>query len=123
MLMRPCRTKAPGWRAIVAVFALYAFLLQPFLGAMARGTGPTAAGYLCSSDETGAPAHGGTAIHDHQCCTAAQLIGPALSQVGDGVTIVWPARQVSALSWRPEAERPKTGPPTRAHAPRGPPSA
>ena len=121
--MRPCRTRAPVWRAFIAVAALYAFLLQPFVAALAQAEGPAGAGYLCSPDETGAPAHDGTAAHHHQCCTAAQLIGPALPPTGDGVVVVWPARQVSAPSWRPEAERPKTGPPTHVHAPRGPPSA
>jgi hypothetical protein len=122
--MRPRRDQAPVWRAIIAMVALYAILLQPFLAAMAGGLGPSSAAYLCSSDKTGGPAHDGAANQaDHQCCTAAQPTGAALPPAIDGAAVVWPARRGDVLSWRLEAERRKTGPPTHAHAPRGPPSA
>lgn len=121
--MRPYRPQASGWRAIIAVVALYGFLLQPFLTAMARGADPAGVGMLCSPDGTGDPAHHATPAHDHGCCVAGHLAAPVLPPALDGVAVTWPTRSVGAVSWRPEAERPKTGPPTRAYAPRGPPSA
>lgn len=107
-------------RAIIGVIALYGLLLQAFLAA-AHPVAMPDAGILCAEHEPASPGSDRPLHHDHQCCTAAQgaQLAPAPSSDLTAVPVPpAPAR----VAWRPEASRPRTGPPTHAHSARGPPA-
>lgn len=118
------RNRQPGTgpgRAIIGVIALYALLLQAFL-AVAAPTGPSfGPGVLCTVDGEHAPGEE-PLRHDHQCCTAQHVgnLAPA-PKTASAERLTWPVS--IRIVWRPEAELPRTGPPTFAHSARGPPSA
>lgn len=121
MRRRPPRT-VQG-RAIIAVVALYALLLQAFLGfaAPARAGMETGA-VLCAEHPTGNPDHQPVPIHVHNCCTlvhAAALGLPAPQSAAPAP----PYAPAVRIAWRPEAELPRTGPPPRTGTARGPPAA
>jgi hypothetical protein len=112
----------PG-RAIIGLVALYALLLQAFLGFAAPVPALADAGaVLCAEHPVDGPGHGPVQIHVHACCTLVQagaLALPAAACAGP----VMPRAPAAQLSWRPEAELPRTGPPPRVGTARGPPSA
>ena len=103
--------------------ALYALLLQAFLGfavpAYAAGLPGTV---LCAEHGSGTPDDGTAPLHAHPCCTLVQVGSVALPSC-EPVAVAWPLARAVRLAWRPEAERPKTGPPRAATSARGPPAA
>ena len=110
-------------RAIVAVVALYALLLQPFIASATPRLTSAGQGILCLEHDTTQSDGGGSAgTHNHQCCTPASshMLAPPAASVS---AVVWAPELPSHLAWPVLALAPKTGPPTDFHAPRGPPAA
>ncbi|MCJ2135066.1 hypothetical protein MKK69_13515 [Methylobacterium sp. J-026] len=121
MCRRPPRTVRG--RAIIGLVALYALLLQAFLGfaAPARAfAGPGAV--LCTEHPTDGPDDRPVPIHVHACCTLVQAGALALPVSGSAMAVP-PTMAAVPLAWRPEAELPRTGPPPRVGTARGPPAA
>lgn len=121
MRRRPPRTVQS--RAIIAVIALYALLLQAFLGfaAPARLL-PGSDGVLCAEHAAGDPDTKAPPVHVHACCTLVQAGTLALPEAAS-TSVSRPGLSTARLIWRPEAERLRTGPPPRPGTARGPPVA
>ncbi|SDA35106.1 hypothetical protein SAMN02799622_05994 [Methylobacterium sp. UNC378MF] len=119
--MRRCQPQSVRGRAIIGMIALYALLLQAFLGfatpaqAMDRPDD-----LLCAGHSTGEP--GGKVLHVHPCCTVVQA-GTLTLPVIDPATMAWPSAPATHCAWRPEATIPATGPPAYSNTARGPPRA
>lgn len=110
-------------RAILAGVALYALLLQAFLGLALPTRAVAESGtVLCAEHPEGDPSHGPIPVHVHACCTLVQAAALALPLTVWTAPISRPAPGVR-LIWRPEAELPRTGPPPRVGSARGPPAA
>lgn len=110
-------------RATIGLIALYALLLQAFLGyatpaGAVGGTGTV----ICAEHPADASGGGTVAKHVHPCCTVVQAGALALPSL-EPVASAWPSRRAIRLAWRPEAELPRTGPPRRDGTARGPPEA
>ena len=121
--MRRRQPRTVQCRAILLVVALYALLLQAFLGFATPARALAAAdGVLCAEHAPGDPEHGPVQIHVHACCTLVQATALALPTAAPAVVASIPA-PAQHISWRPEAELPRTGPPPRVGTARGPPAA
>lgn len=118
--MRLARPRMHG-RAILGVIALYALLLQAFVAAATPSGAIDLTGFICQH-ESSAPSPDQPVRHDHQCCTAVH-IGNIAPPPCSAVAVAWTAPRAVTAVWRREAAIPKTGPPTRSHSARGPPSA
>jgi hypothetical protein len=119
--MRGRRPQRVRRRAIIGVIALYALLLQAFLGFAAPVLAQAAAGEVLCAEHTGsAPADKATAPC-HPCCTLLQVGTLAPPPLG-AVAVVWRAA-FAPVVWRPAASIPTTGPPVFATSARGPPAA
>ena len=120
--MRRRPTTSAGLRALVGAMALYALLLQAFFAAATPVAASGLAGVICT-------VHGGTEVpdlparNDHACCTAAHLEHPAPPPQPASTAVAWSVPRRIAAVWHPHALVSATGPPTRAHTARGPPSA
>ncbi|XYD07798.1 hypothetical protein R1A27_22350 [Methylobacterium sp. NMS12] len=101
------------------MIALYALLLQAFLGLAtpARAWNDPAA-MICAGHASGDPAD--PVIHVHPCCTVVQAGALALPTID---ATAWPAAPATRSAWRPESENPTTGPPATTGTARGPPKA
>jgi hypothetical protein len=120
--MRGCLPKMNRGRATIAVVALYALLLQAFLGyaAPVRALGSLET-ILCADHPAGGdPAEKAAGIHIHACCTAVQA-GTGLVPRSDPAVAAAPVA-AHRVAWRPEADLPRTGPPPRNGTARGPPA-
>ncbi|MCJ2093277.1 hypothetical protein MKK67_12370 [Methylobacterium sp. J-072] len=123
LAMRRCLPQMVQGRAIIGMVALYALLLQAFLGfATPAHAFGTSGAVLCAEHDSGTPDNGAAPLHAHPCCTLVQAVGVALPP-SEPVAVAWPFAPALRLAWRPEAERPKTGPPPSATSARGPPAA
>jgi hypothetical protein len=111
-----------GVRAIVAAIALYALLLQGFLGIATPSLALGADGILCTDHGSATPDGKSGTRHEHQCCLPVQLGSLAPPPVV-ATEAGWLLPAAEMLVFRPEADRLATGPPARAHQPRGPPLA
>ena len=112
--------------AVIAVAALYALLLQAFLGALqplpALGT---VEGVLCAEHQQRAPADDGQTCARHDCCLPARHAElPAFLPAPSAVAQIPAPPSDTARPLRPvrEARGPRA-PPDPAIGPRGPPSA
>lgn len=101
-----------GWlhaRAIFAVAALYALLVQALLGALAAAPFAAPSGQIClsSASPLGEPVSRGEAPAEHAshdgCCLAACAGGPALPPAP--VTLARPARRVDEPGRRDAGRR------------------
>lgn len=111
-------------RAIIGVIALYALLLQAFLGFAAPVLAQAATGeILCAEHPGSAPTDGKATAPCHPCCTVLQVGTMAPPPAASTVAVTWPVTSFARLVWRPEAVRLTTGPPVYATSARGPPSA
>jgi hypothetical protein len=109
-------------RAIIGVIALYALLLQAFLGFATPSLAFGPDGVLCIEHGSAPPDGKSTGHHDHQCCLPVQH--GAMAPPPDLATAAgWQLPAAHVLVWRFEADLLTTGPPARAHQPRGPPLA
>jgi len=110
-------------RAILAVVALYALLLQSVLGFAAPARAFAAPGaVLCAEHPADDPDPGPISIHIHACCTLVQA-GNLTLPVSVSAAPASSIAPVVEVVWRPEAELPKAGPPPRPGTARGPPAA
>jgi hypothetical protein len=121
--MRRCLPQTVQGRAIIGMVALYALLLQAFLGFATPAHAFGSPGVvLCAEHASGAPEDGPAPLHAHPCCTLVQVTGMALP-ASEPVAVAWPFAPSRRLVWRAEAAHPKTGPPLTATSARGPPAA
>ncbi|MDQ0448649.1 hypothetical protein QO012_003160 [Methylobacterium aerolatum] len=122
------RTQRPRWTAVrvaIAVAALYALVLQAFLGGVLSAglSGPDHR--LClgtvGTDDDGGPAKPSPAHANCECCTAAHVHPASHAPILAVSTVAWPRRGAVSLAWRPEVVAvPRAPPRFRAHA-RAPP--
>jgi hypothetical protein len=109
-------------RAVIAVLALYALLLQAFLGGLMPV--PASADGLCAQHSDSAPPLGKAVPHGHgACCTAAQAAGPALPPRTATIPVAWEEGFRAKPAWTAIELRRARAPPGVTSAPRGPPSA
>lgn len=110
-------------RAIMGVIALYALLLQAFLGfAVPTRPLPGPESVLCAEHAAGDPDTPSVPVHVHACCTLAQAGALTLPNIA-WTSVPMPAPSAVRVVWRPGAERLRTGPPPRSGTARGPPAA
>ena len=108
-------------RATIGLIALYALLLQAFLGLATPSRALDGPGeVLCAGHSSGEPAS--KSVHVHACCTVVQAGTLTLPPI-DPEAAAWPSAPTSLCTWRPEAEIPTTGPPAYNGTARGPPAA
>ncbi|WP_375464126.1 hypothetical protein [uncultured Methylobacterium sp.] len=123
--MAPGTTRMSGLRAITAVIALYALVLQAFLG----GLMPVAVGQggevLCLSGtdvQAGNPAPDRSAPHGHaDCCTAAHVAAAAVAPRASPAIAAWPMRRSAIVTFAADAANGPRAPPGSIAHPRGPP--
>jgi hypothetical protein len=109
-------------RAAIAVLALYAFVLQAFLGGLMPV--PAAAEGLCAQHAAGDAAPGKALPHGHgDCCTAAQASATALPARAASAVIVWTTAAASCPTWATTDGPRARAPPGGIASPRGPPAA
>lgn len=113
--MSPRRPTVP--RLIVAALALYALLLQPFIGSATPVMASTDVICHAAPDDPGVPAD-----HRHPCCLAACTVSAVPSVGFISETVAWPPRVALRLVWTFEDAARATGPPTHAASARGPPA-
>lgn len=116
---------AGGLRAITAVIALYALVLQVFLGTLMPLPSLGHVGPLCSSltdgtDTDQSPVKSGHGKHDF-CCTSASAVAVATVIGLVSSQTVWPLSAGIRLTWLSEARPGGRGPPGTIPQPRGPP--
>jgi hypothetical protein len=109
-------------RAAIAVLALYAFVLQAFLGGLMPI--PAAADGLCAQHAASDSLPAKPLAHGHgDCCAAAQATGAALPHRAAPAALGWPPEVREApADWIVGRLGPRA-PPDRSASPRGPPSA
>jgi hypothetical protein len=116
------RPPAACLRAAIAVLALYAFVLQAFLGGLMPV--PAAADGLCAQHAASDAAPGKTLPHGHgDCCTAAQVTATALPARAASAVIVWTTAAASRPAWAMTDGPRARAPPGGIASPRGPPVA
>jgi hypothetical protein len=109
-------------RAAIAVLALYAFVLQAFLGGLMPL--PAAADGLCAQHAASASIHDRMPAHGHgDCCTAAQVPGTALPPRVAPALVAWTAGTRGGPGYRTVGQIGARAPPDHSVSPRGPPSA
>jgi hypothetical protein len=114
-----------GRRAAVAVLALYALVLQSFLGASASAGMSVGAAPLClHADGSGPPLPGSPVRHPHaNCCTAACATGSLARPPLAFVNAAPPARAPGRAAFTAPRTLPRSVSPLHARSARGPPSA
>ena len=125
MVMRVHRPSWAGCRVAVAVAALYALVLQAFLGSIAVTPTLDPAHVLCVADAgTG---EGPSKPHPNHCqmlcCTVAHGLGTAEPSLPVAIDIVWPERKAVEATWRPEIVAAPRAPPGISASARAPPAA
>ncbi|WP_244507386.1 hypothetical protein [Methylobacterium phyllostachyos] len=109
-------------RAAIAVLALYAFVLQAFLGGLMPI--PAAADGLCAQHAASDSTPDRPLTHGHgDCCTVAQATGTALPARAALVSVAWIAGDHGGVAHRAVGQIGPRAPPDRSASPRGPPSA
>ncbi|MBP1182346.1 hypothetical protein [Methylobacterium sp. PvR107] len=116
------RPSAAALRAAIAVLALYAFVLQAFLGGLMPL--PAAAEGLCAQHAASDAAPDKALPHGHgACCTAAQATTTALPGRAASAVIVWRTAAASRPAWAMTDGPRARAPPGGIASPRGPPAA
>jgi hypothetical protein len=122
--MRGCLPETVQGRAIIAVIALYALVLQAFLGGLVPlPSGPVGNVICAEHGDAGAPSDQGPACHQHACCAAAQAAQPLPPLLSAFATVAWSPLRVSDAAWRDAGPVQARAPPDRSVSPRGPPAA
>ena len=114
-------------RALTAVAALYALVLQALLGGIAALPVAGAPGLLCAQladGDGGAPdERHPTPPHGHAgCCTAASH-APTPAPPPEAGPAVWPDRSVTRIGWRARGPQAARAPPHTLASARAPPVA
>ncbi|WCS24945.1 hypothetical protein LOK46_28125 [Methylobacterium sp. NMS14P] len=116
------RGVGPALRAVIAVLALYALLLQAFLGGLMPL--PTTTDGLCAQHSDGPAVPGAPVPHGHgDCCTAAQVTGPALPPRPAAIGVRWAVAVNRHPAWPLTRSVGARAPPGTIASPRGPPTA
>ena len=111
-------------RAVIAVTALYALLLQAFLVTLAPAAPLAGAPGVICAEHGGAPADDGLPCQQHPCCILTQAAQPLTAVASAPVEgVAAPRRRATVLAWRPTAALGPRAPPDPAVSPRGPPTA
>jgi hypothetical protein len=117
-------------RRLTAVLALYAFVMQAFLGGLAPLPMASAAALpfdihcLDKFEEAGRtdPAAPHAPAHQHGCCcTAAQPIAGSPPPQPAMALVAWPPRRAVQLVWKMAAALPARAPPRTLASARAPP--
>ncbi|MCJ2086863.1 hypothetical protein MKK88_12800 [Methylobacterium sp. E-005] len=109
-------------RGVIAVLALYAFVLQAFLGGL-MPIPATAAG-LCAQHAASDLVSDRLPAHGHgDCCTAAQATGTVLPARVAPAIVAWTSENRGGPAYRSVSRVGARAPPDRSVSPRGPPSA
>ncbi|WP_238178599.1 hypothetical protein [Methylobacterium dankookense] len=109
-------------RAIIGVIALYALLLQAFLGGLSPSVSTPAGPEICARhDAASVPVDHESACRQHVCCTAMQGAGWLLPLPTAFATVTWAPVQVASAAWREAGPVRARAPPDRSVGPRGPP--
>jgi hypothetical protein len=125
---RAGRNRAAPLRAVTAVIALYALVLQAVLGGLMPLPSAVDHGVLClgqaGDEDTGQVQNPAAEHHAHlPCCTVpGAVLGPILPEPS-AQAVAWPPRVVTRLAWRFDAPVRARGPPGTFPHPRGPPVA
>ncbi|MCJ2134585.1 hypothetical protein MKK69_11040 [Methylobacterium sp. J-026] len=107
---------------MIAVLALYAFVLQAFLGGLMPM--PAAADGICAQHSADGSDFGKAVPHGHgDCCTAAQVAGTALPPREAPSAVAWIAPAHACAGFGQPAEPGARPPPGGGTSPRGPPTA
>ncbi|WP_132251282.1 hypothetical protein [Methylobacterium segetis] len=109
-------------RAIIGVIALYALLLQAFLGGLAPLPPAALTDAICAHDGSGSPEGGAALCHPHACCTlaqAAELLPPGASAFA---AVLWSPGIAAPAPWRAADLIRARAPPDPSVSPRGPPT-
>ncbi|MBE7246502.1 hypothetical protein ACLBX9_06965 [Methylobacterium sp. A49B] len=123
--MRRFNDRTARRRAVIAVTALYALLLQAFLiavypAAPLAGTDRV----ICAEHGGGVPADDGSPpCRQHPCCILAQVAQPLAQPPSAPAEEPARPRRMTALPWRPTAPLGPRAPPDPAVSSRGPPTA
>ncbi|GAB6970584.1 hypothetical protein JCM16408A_13320 [Methylobacterium phyllosphaerae] len=121
--MRGCLPRTVQGRAIIAMIALYALVLQAFLGGLVALPAAPLGSVICAEhDGSSSSGDQGPACHQHACCTAVQavqLIHPMLTVFA---TVAWAPPQVAPVAWRDAGMVQARAPPQQSVSPRGPPA-
>ncbi|MCJ2047565.1 hypothetical protein MKK58_23920 [Methylobacterium sp. J-078] len=111
-------------RAVTAVIALYAFVLNAILGGLVPLPASISHGVLClgQADDASPAVPDPSHAHHQSCCTVAgPMLQVALPEI-DAHAVVWPPRAVlSRIAWQRKAAHFVRGPPGAIPRPRGPP--
>lgn len=108
-------------RAAIAVLALYAFVLQAFLGGLMPL--PVTADGLCAQHAAADSVPDQLPAHGHgDCCTATQATGTVLPPRTAPVMTIWKAEARGGPAYRTVGQLGPRAPPDRSASPRGPPS-
>lgn len=121
--MRRIPHRTTGLGAIIGLIALYALLLQVYVGAIHGGAPVGGRGAICAVQDGSAPPVPDQPItHGHPCCPAAHAtdMAPPLPSVS---VVDWPAPSAVLVAWHATESILTTGPPTDTRSARGPPSA
>ncbi len=113
-------------RAAIAVAALYALVLQAFLGALLPvGPGVFPAEVICAEHGGGSSGDDRVPCGQHACCMPARVAHPlpALLPVAEAVLSAPTRSAATPIVWRANAEVAARAPPDPAIPPRGPPAA
>lgn len=106
---------------MIAVLALYALVLQGFLGGLMPVAGP--GGVHCAPAEAAGQAPD-TTTHDHAaCCVAAQAAATALPGREPAATLAPPRPAAAPVAWTASTAFNPRAPPGALPHPRGPPAA
>lgn len=119
-------TRRSGLRGVTAVIALYAFVLQAFLGGLLPAPAMGALGVICAgATGTGPGEDDPTKPHPTQhpaCCIAAHAVPDASAPGAAATAVAWPARGVLHVAWPTEIRVAARAPPGSIAHPRGPPT-
>jgi hypothetical protein len=119
-------TKRSTLRGVTAVIALYAFVLQAFLGGLLPAPAMGAFGVICAEatgtipgeDQPGKP----HPVQHAACCAAAHVAPDVAAPAVAGTTIAWPVRAALHVGRPTEIRVAARAPPGSIAHPRGPPT-
>lgn len=108
-------------RAIIGMVALYALLLQAFLGTLlppVPASPSTSA--ICAHEDLELPLD--QACRQHACCIAVQATGLIDPPPAGFAAVIWTERRGAPVAWYPALVASARAPPDFAVSPRGPPA-
>ena len=113
-----------AWRAMTAVVALYALVLQSVLGSAAVTPAASPFDVICLKLLDGGakqPAQPLDHADRHACCTGAVFAATVEPPLADAHLIGWPLRLATRLAWRWNAVAAARPPPSTVASARAPP--